>query len=90
LPAAEQALAQLLIQRAREIQPEQVRGQALRVALSEATRTAFNVTESNLHPGAEASVEIGPIWQKADKVEWGEEVEIIQRVDLRGNISPRR
>ncbi len=85
LPESEQSLAHLLVQQARDISAEQVQANSLKLSLAAATREVFKNNQKINLPNADAWVEIGPIWQQRNKVEWGEEVEVTQRVALRNN-----
>lgn len=81
LSPAEQSLAQVLLQYARDLRPEDVRRQQLVTDLDEATRTAITSVKDRWSRQAvegAAWVEVGPIWQKANPREGREEWEIVQ------------
>lgn len=88
LPEAEAVLGRLLVERARQILPEQVRRQALSVALDDVTRKAIKAVELKLNPAVEGWVEIGPIWYKRNEIEHGEDVEIVQHAVLKQQRRP--
>lgn len=81
LSAGERSLAQVLLQYARDLRPEDVRRQQLVSDLDAATRAAVDSVKERWIEAAEgrdAWVEIGPIWQKANPREGREEWEIVQ------------
>jgi len=83
LPPAQKSLAQLLVQQMRDLRPVDVRRQQLVSDLGDAARVVVGSLNERWRDVSEGWVEIGPIWQKANRVELGEEVEIIQRVVTR-------
>ncbi|MFD5556745.1 hypothetical protein ACFWIA_23250 [Streptomyces sp. NPDC127068] len=81
LGPVEQSLAQVLLQYARDLRPEDVRRNQLVSDLDAATRAVIESVKSRWANAAEAAsawVEIGPIWQKANPREGREEWEIVQ------------
>ncbi|MEV4432873.1 hypothetical protein [Streptomyces sp. NPDC049555] len=81
LSAGERSLAQVLLQYARDLRPEDVRRQQLATELDEAARAAVASIKARWSEAAEGRdvwVEIGPIWQKANPREGREEWEIVQ------------
>ena len=80
LGPAEQSLAQVLVQYARDLRPEDVRRQQFVNEFDEATRATIRSTRERWSKldAPTAWVETGPVWQKANTVEGREEWEIVQ------------
>ncbi|MFB7666491.1 hypothetical protein ACFC1R_21485 [Kitasatospora sp. NPDC056138] len=85
LTMTEQSLAQVLVQYARDLQPDDVRRNQLVTDLAEATRNVVASVKERWSKAAEgeAWVEIGPIWQKANPTAERQEVEIVQWIYTR-------
>jgi hypothetical protein len=83
LPPGERSLAQLLVQHARDLQPEDVQSKQRVNDISTAIRSVVSSINDRLGASGGGWVEIGPVWEKANKVELGEDVEIVQRLFAR-------
>lgn len=79
LSAEERSLAQLLVQHARELTPQAV---ALTRITADLRASAKRIVSSIIPPNkaAEAWVRIDPVWERKNKVEFGEDVMLIQRL----------
>lgn len=81
LPDSHRSLAHVLVEHARELTPHTV-------ALSKITtdlRTSAKAVVNALNLGAtpQGWVRIDPVWEKKNKVELGEDIEIVQRVFMK-------
>jgi hypothetical protein len=74
LPPKEQALARLILERARGLEPEDVRREQVRVGLIEAVRTVYNAVAEVWQDDPTGWVRIDPVWYKAGTVEGGDEM----------------
>ena len=84
LPPAEQALLQLIVSKAQLVDPDEVRAQQTREALSVAVQDVFKNLTKQWQGGKEGWAKIGPVWYKKNKLNPGEEVEISAKVQLKG------
>ena len=82
LPEEERPLAELLVEHARNIRPEDVMSKQTRLELGVATRDIIKGINERWNV-PEGWVEIGPVWEKKNKIELGEEIEITQRLFTR-------
>jgi hypothetical protein len=83
LPPEHRSLAQLLVEHARSLRPEDIQRKQIMVGVADATRAVIKTVNDLWHGGVEGWAKIGPVWYKKNKVEFGEEVEINQRIFLR-------
>lgn len=82
LPEEERALGELLVEQARSIRPHDVMSKEVKLELSVAARDIIKgINERWQVP--EGWVEIGPIWEKKNKIELGEQIEITQQLFTR-------
>jgi hypothetical protein len=78
----ERALALMLVERLREIEPNNIVREELRIGVAGAVRAVVEAINERWSDG-DVWVKMGPLWLKSNTVEVGEEVEITQRVYTR-------
>jgi hypothetical protein len=79
LPAEQQSIAQLLVEMARDLHPETVAISRITADLRTSARaiiSALNLPAA----GPQGWVRIDPVWERKDKIEFGEDIEILQRL----------
>lgn len=82
LPSGERELLQLMVSRARLVSPDDVFHAQIEQSVSAAAREAF-ASISDRWAVAAYWDKIGPIWQKANPAEFGEDVEILTRISFK-------
>ncbi len=79
LPPQERALLELIVSRARLVQPDDLFAAQLGESVERATKAAFEDLSSAWEMAIDYWDKIGPIWQKANPVELGDELEFTTR-----------
>ena len=82
LEPKERALALMLVERLREMEPSNILREELRVGVAGAVSAVVKAINDRWSDG-DVWVKMGPLWLKGKSVEVGEEVEITQRVYTR-------
>lgn len=79
LPAEQRSIAQLLVEMARDLQPESIAISRITADLRASARAIIDAL--NLPAGGpQGWVRIDPVWERKNKIEFGEDVEILQRL----------
>jgi hypothetical protein len=79
LPDAQRSLAQLLVEQARDLTPSSLALSRITADLRASARAVIDTLNLNV-AAPQGWVRIDPIWERKNKVELGEDVEILQRV----------
>jgi hypothetical protein len=82
LSESERPFVQMLVERTRELELDTILRHGVKSGVAEAARAAIDAMNARWR---ESSVWllIGPIWLQRNTVEWGEEIEITQRLQQR-------
>jgi hypothetical protein len=81
LPGKERALLQLIVSKARLVEPDDVRIQETRETVGAAVSAAFKQITKRWTPQGWARID--PIWYKHDSINPGDEVEISAKVQIK-------
>lgn len=83
LSPKERVLAQLLVERTRDIEPKSVLRAELKLGVGDAAREVIESINQRWNADGDVWLEFGPLWLRSNEIDRGEEVEITQRLYAR-------